>query len=81
MKYLGSYPNVYKYKGVLYHTCDMLFYSRIDTPPVNFNKTEIEELLLINPLDVPDDEIAFESTKIGLGLFKCLAAQVKPGSE
>ena len=48
---------------------------------MNFNKTEIEELLLINPLDVPDDEIAFESTKIGLGLFKCLAAQVKPGSE
>ena len=81
LKYLGSYPNVYKYKGVLYYTCDMFFYSRIDTPPTNFNKTEIEELLLMNPSEVPADEIAFESTKIGLGLCKCLEAQVKPGSE
>jgi len=69
LRYLGSYPNIYEYKGVPYNTCDIFFYSEIDTLPTNFDKTEIEELVLINPLEVPDEEIAFESTKVGLRLF------------
>ena len=32
-------------------------------------KSEIEELVLINPSEIPDDKFAFESTKFGLGLF------------
>jgi ADP-ribose pyrophosphatase YjhB (NUDIX family) len=70
LKYLGSYPNIYRYKGVLYHTCDLLFYSKIDTLPADFNRNEIEELVLIDLKKIPVDEFAFESTKIGLELFK-----------
>ena len=70
LKYLGSYPNIYKYKGVLYHTCDLFFYSKIDTPPVDFNRNEIEELVLIDLKKILVDEFAFESTKVGLELFK-----------
>jgi len=69
-KYLGSYPNIYKYEGVIYHTCDLFFYCTIDVLPVDFDRTEIEELILINPLEIPDDKIAFESVKMGLGIFK-----------
>ena len=69
LKYLGSYPNIYKYKDVLYHTCDLFFYCKIDAKPTEFNRTEIEELILISPLEIPDDKIAFESVKRGLGLF------------
>lgn len=69
LQYFGSYPNVYEYKGVLYHTCDLFFYSKIDTPPTDFDKTEIEELVLINPSEIPEDKIAFESTKRCLALF------------
>ena len=68
-KYLGSYPNIYKYEDVLYHTCDLFFYSKINTVPTTFNKTEIEELILVNPLEVPKERIAFESIKICLELF------------
>ena len=70
LKYLGSYPNIYKYRDVLYHTCDLFFHSAIDTLPTDFDRTEIEELILKNPLEIPDDEIAFESVKRGLGVFK-----------
>jgi hypothetical protein len=66
---LGSYPNIYKYVNVIYHTCDLFFYSKIDALPAHFNRTEIEELILISPLEIPDDKIAFESVKRGLGLF------------
>ena len=69
LEYFGSYPNVYEYKGVLYHTCDFFFYSKIDTPPTDFDRTEIEELILVNPLEISDDKIAFESTRRCLAIF------------
>jgi len=69
LKYLGSYPNIYRYEGVIYHTCDLFFYSKIDALPTDYDKTEIEDLIVINPLEIPDDKIAFESTKMGLGIL------------
>jgi ADP-ribose pyrophosphatase YjhB (NUDIX family) len=70
LKYLGSYPNIYKYKGVLYHTCDLFFCSKIDTLPADFNRNEIEELVLIDLKKAPVDEFAFESTKVGLRYYQ-----------
>ncbi|MBN2592236.1 MAG: NUDIX domain-containing protein [Sedimentisphaerales bacterium] len=69
-KYLGSYPNIYQYEGVIYYTCDLFFYCKIDVLPVDFSKTEIEDLVLLDPLEIPEDKIAFESVKAGLGIFK-----------
>jgi len=80
-QYLGSYPNIYKYEGVIYHTCDLFFYCKIDALPTDFDKTEIEELILINPFEIPDDKIAFESVKIGLGIFKSSESNVKCETE
>jgi NAD+ diphosphatase len=69
LKYLGSYPNIYKYKGVLYHTCDLFFHSKINVLPADLDRTEIEELILLDPKEIPLDKFAFESTKIGLELY------------
>jgi NADH pyrophosphatase NudC (nudix superfamily) len=77
LRYLGSYPNIYKYEGVIYHTCDLFFHSKIDKLPTDFDKAEIEDLILINPLEIPDDKIAFESVKKGLGIFKSSKSHVK----
>ena len=68
-EYLGSCPNVYEYKGVRYSTCDLFFYSRIDKLPTSLDETEVQEVVLIDHLEIPVDEIAFESTKTALGLF------------
>ncbi|MFH1719444.1 MAG: NUDIX domain-containing protein [Planctomycetota bacterium] len=70
IRYLASCPNVYEYKRVPYCTCDLFFYSRLDAPPGSFDKSEIEELVLLKPSDVQRDQIAFESTKACLRLFK-----------
>lgn len=69
LKYLGSYPNIYKYKGVLYYTCDLIFHAKIDILPTQLNKSEIEELVLIDPVNIPTDKIAFKSTIKALELY------------
>lgn len=70
LKYLGSYPNTYEYEGVAYKTCDLLFSSRIETIPTIVDTSEIEEIVLLNPSVVPDEDIAFESIRMGLRLFQ-----------
>ena len=75
---LGSFPNIYEYKDVVYNVCDLLFYSRINTLPVDFDRAEIEELVLLNPSEIPIDEVAFESTREGLSLF-CNKQKIQRG--
>ena len=70
LKYMGSYPNTYKYKDVTYKTCDLFFSSRIDVLPTVFDTREIRELILMHPSEISEDQIAFESTKTLLQLFK-----------
>ncbi len=69
LQYLGSFPNIYEYKDVIYNVCDLFFVSRINALPTDFDRVEIEELILVNPSEIPIDKFAFESTKKGLSLF------------
>jgi NAD+ diphosphatase len=69
MQYLGSAPNMYKYKDVTYNTCDLFFYSKIDTLPAEIDKSEIASLELIDPRKVQKNELAFDSTKKGIELL------------
>lgn len=70
MTYLGSYPNTYDYKRVTYKTCDLFFSTRIDALPTKFDTSEIEQLILMKPSDIPKEQIAFESLKMCLDNFK-----------
>ena len=69
LEYLGSFPNIYEYKDVVYNVCDLFFFSRINTLPANIDRSEIEEFILVNPSEIPIDKFAFESTKMCLGHF------------
>jgi NAD+ diphosphatase len=69
LEYLGSFPNIYEYKDVVYNVCDLFFYSKINTFPTDFDRAEIEELILVNPSEIPIDKMAFESTRKVLSLF------------
>lgn len=72
LQYLGSYPNTYEFKDVSYRSCDLLFYCRIDEFPREFDEKEAEELLFMDPFEIKDEEIAFESIRKGLWLFRRL---------
>ena len=69
MKYLGSAPNIYRYKGVTYNTCDLFFYSKLETLPSEFDKSEIESLELMDASKVEKSEFAFKSTEKGIECF------------
>jgi len=69
LQYFGSFPNIYEYKDVVYNVCDLFFFSKINTLVTDFDKAEIEELILVNPSEIPLDKFAFESTKMCLGHF------------
>lgn len=69
MEFLGSAPNIYLYKDVTYHTCDLFFYAKIRSLPADIDNSEIVSLELIDPLKVDKNEVAFESTKKGIELF------------
>jgi NADH pyrophosphatase NudC (nudix superfamily) len=69
LKYLDSFPNIYVYKEIVYDVCDLFFYSKITTLPVDFDKDEIEELILLNRSEIPIDKVVFESTKNCLRQF------------
>ncbi|UCC97187.1 MAG: NUDIX domain-containing protein [Phycisphaerales bacterium] len=69
VNYIGSSPNIYEYKGVTYQTCDVFFYAPINAPPTDSDKREVAELLLMEPAEIPLDELAFVSTRTVLSRF------------
>jgi len=69
LKYFGSRPNLYEYEGVAYHTCDLFFYSKIDSVPTNLDRTEVQELVLMELREVAFGEIAFPSVRACLSRF------------
>jgi NAD+ diphosphatase len=69
LEYFCSFPNTYRYKDVAYDVCDLFFCSSINTLPKDFDRTEIEELILLRASEIPIDEMAFESTRKCLNLF------------
>ena len=69
LKYFGSYPNIYEYKGVVYQTCDLFFYSKIDSCPTDFDRREVQALALVSPAEVPTDRLAFQSVRACLHRF------------
>lgn len=75
LEYLGSFPNTYLYKDVCYHSCDQLFHCEIEEFPTEFDETEVEKLVFMNLAEIPEDEIAFESIKMGLRLFRDLRSR------
>ena len=72
LEYLGSYPNTYEFKNVSYRSCDLLFYCRIESFPTEFDEREAEEMVLMDPFEINEDEVAFKSIRMGLQLFRRL---------
>ncbi len=69
IEYFGSFPNVYKYKGVTYFTIDAIF--TCTTP--DFSKaitcSEIADLQIINPRKIDLASVGFPSTRTALARF------------
>jgi ADP-ribose pyrophosphatase YjhB (NUDIX family) len=68
----ASFPNIYPYKGVVYHTCDLFF--SVFAPDVHLedfhlDPSEIAAVRFIAYNDVQLDDLAFASTRLAIQAF------------
>ncbi len=61
LKYLGSFPNQYLYRGVLYHTCDIFFTAQGYMGALNANRDEILSVHTENISNINPEDFAFSS--------------------
>lgn len=63
IEFLASFPNIYHYRGVTYHTVDMFFVCPIETEWDFVPNTEVVSVKHCAPHEIDLEELAFESTK------------------
>jgi len=67
--FLSSYPNLYRFRGIPYATCDLFFRAEASAIEIAGSRTdpgEVAGLVLLPPDAIPWDEIAFESARKAL---------------
>lgn len=68
-KFLFSLPNLYIYKGVPYHTCDLIFHLRFEGEITYTDPHEIQELVWLEKDQVKIEDIGFQSIKLAIKRF------------
>ncbi|MDC7235952.1 MAG: NUDIX domain-containing protein [Spirochaetales bacterium] len=63
LRYICSRPNIYPYKGVTYHTCDMFFTAESGDDVFTRQEDEIDEILLLSKEEIEINQFAFDSIK------------------
>ncbi|MGL5482936.1 MAG: NUDIX hydrolase, partial [Aeromonas veronii] len=64
--YLGSFPNIYPYDGINYHTCDTFFAIRLSEKPVIQPADDVAACQWLKISDIPLPRFAFESTRTAM---------------
>lgn len=68
MKYFGSYANRYRYEGVTYDTCDIVFVAHLRRLEVKLAE-EVRALELVRPEEVKLGRIAFKSLRAAVAEY------------
>lgn len=65
LAFVGSWPNEYTYKNVVYKTCDIYFSASVpgSLEMLKLDISEASSLQLVRPEEVPTAPIAFESAR------------------
>jgi mutator protein MutT len=68
--YLGSHPNLYRYREIDYPTVDLFFMGRIEASITQFDSAEVLDPHWIFPSQIGADELAFPSLPHGVNLLR-----------
>ncbi len=65
LSFVGSWPNEYTHKNVIYKTCDLYFSASIpqSLDALNLEENEVSSIRLVSPAEVATAPIAFESAR------------------
>ncbi|SFN33083.1 ADP-ribose pyrophosphatase YjhB, NUDIX family [Formivibrio citricus] len=69
--FLASFPNLYGFDSVYYHTCDLYFTAELLTADEELrpHASEVERLVWLAPEEVNPDDLAFQSLKAAWALI------------
>ena len=70
VRFLGSFPNLYPYKGVTYPVCDLLFTGTALNPESARELDGVAGIEWRTPEGLREEEFAFESMRAALRLLK-----------
>jgi NAD+ diphosphatase len=63
IRYLGSFPNQYRYKGIVYHTSDFIYTGHLDDTANIKVADDVEDIVWLPAEKVPLEKIAFASIR------------------
>lgn len=63
LQFQDSKANIYPYKSVTYHTCDLFFTAECSDEKFIRQEDEVEEILLLNKEEIDIDQFAFDSVR------------------
>jgi ADP-ribose pyrophosphatase YjhB (NUDIX family) len=72
VKFFASFPNIYLYKNVVYHTCDLYFTISASALKPSDTQADLEEtagIRFIKPENIVFENIAFDSARKALKAF------------
>ncbi len=69
LRYIGSAPNHYAYKGIDYTTCDIFFVCELNQPNLVMDKSEIASVQWVSPEALDGRKFAFESMRKAILLY------------
>lgn len=64
--YFGTYPNVYPYRSMIYHTLDLIFMVKLDRLPAISAADDVAAIRWINKSDLALHDFAFRSMRAAL---------------
>jgi ADP-ribose pyrophosphatase YjhB (NUDIX family) len=70
LRFLGSWPNLYEWKGVAYPVVDLYFTGRTGGGAAASARHEVEEVLWLRPEEVDLATLAFPTTRAALSRYR-----------
>jgi ADP-ribose pyrophosphatase YjhB (NUDIX family) len=69
LSFLGSWPNLYEWRGVSYPVVDLYFTGSVDDGPTASARHEVEEVVWLRPEEIDPATLAFPSTRAALARY------------
>ena len=69
LRFLGSWPNLYEWRGVVYPVVDVYFTGRLGEGEVASARHEVEEIVWLRPQEVDPAALAFPTTRAALARY------------
>jgi len=70
LRFLGSWPNLYEWRGVAYPVVDLYFTGRVSDGTTASARHEVEEVAWLSPEDVDVAALAFPTTRAAFARYR-----------